>query len=94
MSNILWRLSLPLRETIMSHAPIASVLTLYLKLVPVTLHCRQRRHRCVFSLAVVIWLMIFQRLQDKGTLTAAVQHVVRGLPPELNPRTAQATAKT
>jgi hypothetical protein len=87
MSNILWRLSIPLRETIMSHAPIASVLTLYLKLVPVTLHCRQRRHRCVFSLAVVIWLMIFQRLQDKGTLTAAVQYVVRGLPPELNPRT-------
>jgi hypothetical protein len=87
MSNILWRLSLPLRETIMSHAPIESVLTLYLKFVPATLHCRQRRHRCVFSLAVVIWLMIFQRLQDKGTLTAAVQYVVRGLPPELNPRT-------
>ena len=40
MSNILWRLSIPLRETIMSHAPIASVLTLYLKFVPATLHCR------------------------------------------------------
>lgn len=71
----------------MNHAPITSVLTLYLKLVPVTLHPKQRRHRCVFSLAVVVWLMIFQRLQDKGTLAAAVQHVVRGLPPALNPKT-------
>ena len=86
MSNILWDLSTPLRETTMTPAPIASVLTLYLKFVPVTLHSKQRRHHCVFSLAVVIWPMIFQRLQDKGTLAVAVQHVVRGLPPELNPR--------
>jgi len=86
MPTILWNLSVPLRETAMSHAPIASVLTLYLKFVPVTLHSKQRRRCCVFSLAVVIWLMIFQRLQDKGTLAAAVQHVIRGMPPELNPR--------
>ncbi len=93
MSNILWDSSIPLRETTMTHAPIASVLTLYLKFVPVTLHSKQRRHRCVFSLAVVIWLMIFQRLQDKGTLAVAVQHVVRGLPPELNPRTGKRQRK-
>jgi hypothetical protein len=73
----------------MSHAPITSVLNLYVRLVPVTLHPKQRHHCCVFSLAVVIWLMIFQRLQDKGTLFAAVQHVIRGLPPELNPKTSK-----
>jgi hypothetical protein len=66
---------------------MSSVLNLYLRLVPVTLHSKQRRHCCVFSLAVVIWLMIFQRLRDKGTLVAAVQHVIRGLPPALNPKT-------
>lgn len=71
----------------MNHPPITSVLDLYLRLVPVTLHSKQRRHYCIFSLAVVIWLMIFQRLRDKGTLAAAVQHVVRGLPPTLNPKT-------
>jgi hypothetical protein len=73
----------------MSHPPITSVLDLYLRLVPVALHPKQRRHCCVFSLAVVIWLMIFQRLQDKGTLAAAVQHVIRGLPPALNPKTSK-----
>lgn len=83
----LFLISTPVRETTMPHPPIASVLDLYLRLVPVSLHSKQRRHCCVFSLAVVIWLMIFQRLQDKGTLAAAVQHVVRGLPPALNPKT-------
>jgi len=77
----------------MNHPPIPSVLTLYLRLVPITFfagllwHSPQRRHRCVFSLPVVIWLMIFQRLQNKGTLAAAVQQVIRGLPPALNPQT-------
>jgi hypothetical protein len=76
----------------MNPAPITSVLTLYLSLVPITIFARlslplkQRRHRCIFSLSVVIWLMIFQRLQDKRTLVVAVQHVIRGLPPELNPQ--------
>ena len=31
----------------------------------------------IYSLPVVIWLMIFQRLNSKGTLAAAVQEVVR-----------------
>jgi hypothetical protein len=77
-----------MRETTMNPAPIASVLALYLRLVPITCFARSnpRRHRCVFSLPVVIWLMIFQRLQDKRTLIVAVQHVLRGLPPELNPQ--------
>jgi len=34
----------------------------------------------VFTLAVVIWLMIFQRLHPKGTLSVAVQEAVRQLP--------------
>jgi hypothetical protein len=74
----------------MNPVPITSVLTLYLRLVPLTFFThsnpKQRRHRCIFSLPVVIWLMIFQRLQDRRTLVVAVQHVIRGLPPELNPR--------
>jgi hypothetical protein len=74
----------------MNPAPITSVLALYLRLVPITFlaqsNPKQRRHRCIFGLAVVIWLMIFQRLQDRRTLVAAVQHVIRGLPPELNPQ--------
>jgi putative transposase len=82
-----WIPPIPVRETTVNHLPITSVLNLYLKLAPATLHLERRRHCCVFSLAVVIWLMILQRLQDKGTLTAAVQHVIRGLPPTLNPRT-------
>ncbi len=71
----------------MSNPPIHSVLTLYLRVVPVALQRMQRRHCCVFSLAVVIWLMIFQRLQDKGTMAAAVQQVRRGLPSAFNPKT-------
>ncbi len=75
------------RKTTMNHPPITPVLDLYLRLVPVTLHLKQYRHCCVFSLAVVLWLMIFQRLRDKGTLAAAVQQVTHGLPPTLNPKT-------
>lgn len=77
----------------MAYPPITTVLDLYLRLVPGKLHSKQRRHHCVFSLAVVIWLMIFQRLQDKGTMAAAVQHVIRGLPPVLNPKTSKRQRK-
>ena len=99
MSTIVWISSIPLRETTMNPPPSPSVLTLYLRLVPLTffagllVHSRQRRNRCVFSLPVVIWLMIFQRLQDKGTLAVAVQQVIRGLPPGLNPRTCKRQRK-
>jgi Transposase DDE domain len=73
----------------MPPAPIPSVLALYLHLVPTTFFAqsnpKKRRHRCIFSVPVVIWLMIFQRLQDRRTLVVAVQHVICGLPPKLNP---------
>ena len=40
-------------------------------------------HNGVYSLVVVIWLMIVQRLHPKGTLLAVVQEAVRQLPPDL-----------
>ena len=40
-------------------------------------------HNGVYSLVVVIWLMIVQRLHPKGTLLAVVQEAVRQLPPGL-----------
>lgn len=70
---------------------ISSVLELFLKVVSIAFFAqllqfsKQRRNRGVFTLPVVIWLMIFQRLDGKGTLQAAVQEVVRGLPAALIP---------
>ena len=78
---------------------IASVLELFLKVVPVaffehlSLPLKPRRHNGVFTLPVVIWLMIFQRLDDKGSLWVAVQEVVRGLPASLIPRPSQRLRK-
>jgi hypothetical protein len=86
MSRIFLQFFHPVRETTMTHAPMTSVLNLYLRLVPAAFPSKQRRHRCVFSFPVVVWLMIFQRLHDKGTLAAAVQHVIRGLPRAFNPQ--------
>lgn len=71
---------------------ISSVLDLFLKVVSVVFFAhlsqslKQRRNSGVFTLPVVIWLMIFQRLDDKGTLWMAVQQVVSGLPAGLIPR--------
>jgi hypothetical protein len=68
---------------------IPSVLDLYLKLAPADFfvnllkRLQLRRHRGAFTIPVVIWLMIFQRLHAKGTLAVAVEQVLRGLPPRL-----------
>ena len=76
-------------------AAASSVLELFLKMVPVAFfeHLAQplkpRRNNGVFTLPVIIWLMIFQRLDDKGSLWVAVQEVVRGLPASLIPRPSQ-----
>lgn len=40
--------------------------------------CGIRRRRGIYSLAVVLWLMILQRLHPTGTLDAAVQRLLRG----------------
>jgi len=60
-----------------------SILALFLRMVPLQyfarlLSPRKRRHNDVFTLPMVIWLMIFQRLDPKGTLSAAVQQVISG----------------
>jgi hypothetical protein len=36
-----------------------------------------RARRGIYSLAVVVWLMIYQRLNRKSTLSAAVQFLAR-----------------
>jgi hypothetical protein len=38
----------------------------------------ERRRQGIYSLAVVLWLMIWQRLQPRGTLSHAVRHLVQG----------------
>lgn len=65
---------------------LCSVLALYQKVALIDFfdhlqrELKLRRRNGVFTLAVLIWLMVFQRLHDKGTLQVAVQQVIRGLP--------------
>ena len=62
------------------------VLALFLRLLPAAFldqlqrQQRGRRHNRVYTTAVVMWLMISQRLQEVGTLETAVLELVRGLP--------------
>lgn len=71
---------------------LSSALALYQKVAPLDFFDRlqqQLKLRCrtgVFTLPVVIWRMVFQRLHDKGTLWVAVQQLIRGLPAGLIPR--------
>ncbi len=37
-----------------------------------------RRNRGVYSVAVVLWLMMLQRLEGRGTLASAVQMLLEG----------------
>lgn len=66
--------------------PIQNALALYQQAMPAELFDQLRaelklhRHNSVFTLAVVIWLMIFQRLRPRGTLASAVQEAVRRMP--------------
>jgi hypothetical protein len=41
--------------------------------------------RGIYTLAVVVWLMMWQRLDGRGSLAAAVQQVVQGVLGELVP---------
>ena len=55
--------------------------------------------RGIYSLAVVVWLMMWQRLDGRGTLAAAVQQVVQGgvgdlLPPEKRVREQRVSGNT
>ena len=64
----------------------ANVLTLFLQLLPATFisetlaKAKIREYRRVYNSLVVMWLMIWQRLQEKGTMRTAVLEAVRGLP--------------
>lgn len=68
-------------------------LSLYLRVLPVaffTLLREQqklrRQNNRVYADAVVIWLMIVQRLQSPGVLESAVFELLRGLPQQFWPR--------
>lgn len=70
----------------------ADVLSLYLRLLPIEFFTQlreqkklRRQNNRVYTDAVVIWLMILQRLCG-GSMEAAVLELLRGLPPEFWPR--------
>lgn len=64
----------------------ADVLTLFLQLLPATfiseilVKAKVREYSRVYSSLVVMWLMIWQRLQVRGTMRTAVLEAVRRLP--------------
>lgn len=64
----------------------ADVMSLYLRLLPAEFfqQLRQqeqyRENNRVYNHAVVMWLMIVQRLQNHGTMETAVLELLRGLP--------------
>lgn len=69
--------------------PIAvdpDVLKLFQRLLPAEFiqealrQAKVRENNCVYTSAVVMWLMVWQRLQSQGTLEAAVLELLRNLP--------------
>ncbi len=70
----------------------ADVLSLFLRLLPSEFFDRLRQEEKlresnrVYNAAVVMWLMIAQRLQRNGTLETGVLELVRGLPASFWPR--------
>ncbi len=64
----------------------ADILALFQQLLPAAfvsealLQAKVQEHNRVYTSSVVMWLMIWQRLQAAGTLETAVLEVVRGLP--------------
>lgn len=70
----------------------ADVLALFQQLLPVEFfwaalkQAKVRENNRVYSSAVVVWLMIWQRLQAQGTLESAVLELLGGLPGSFWPR--------
>jgi putative transposase len=69
------------------------LLSLYLRLLPREFFAQVREHEQlprpnnrIYTDAVVIWLMILQRLAGDGTMETAVLELLRSLPPEFWPR--------
>jgi hypothetical protein len=70
----------------------ADVLALFQKLLPVEVfwaalaQAKVRENNRVYTSAVVVWLMICQRLHAQGTLESAVLELLRGLPSSFWPQ--------
>ena len=70
-------------------------LSLYQRLLPpeffaqARVRAGRRENRRVYPLPVVLWLMIWQRLQGHGSLESAVLELLRGLPASFWPRPCQ-----
>ena len=68
------------------------MLGLYLRLLPVSFFAqlreqeKQHHNNRVYTDAVVIWLMVAQRLCGDGTLETAVLELLRGLPQDFWPQ--------
>jgi hypothetical protein len=74
----------------------ADVLSLFLRLLPAECFTQlreqqrlRRQNNRVYTDAVVIWLMIVQRLAANGTLETAVLELLRGLPSDFWPQPCQ-----
>jgi putative transposase len=74
-------------------ATTADVLSLFLRLLPAQFFIQlrekqqlRRQNNRIYTDAVVIWLMVAQRLMANGTLETAVMDLARGLPMEFWPR--------
>jgi len=71
----------------------SDILALFLRLLPPAFFAQigepqpmRRQHNRVYNDAVVIWLMLVQRLLERGSLEAAVVELGRGLPQDFWPR--------
>src|SRR5713101_1660053 len=68
------------------------VLTMFMKLLPIEVFlaalkdAKVRENNRVYNSAVVLWLMICQRLQEQGTLENAVLELLGGLPSDFWPQ--------
>ncbi len=75
----------------MTSPDLLNVLCLYQRVLPagfieyLTEQAGLPVRRGIYSVAVVLWLMIVQRLQPKGTLASSVQHLVQGTVDSLLP---------
>ncbi len=78
----------------------ADVLALFQQLLPVEvflaalMQAKVRENNRIYTSAVVLWLMISQRLQAQGTLESAVLELLAGLPSSFWPQPCKRLAQT
>lgn len=67
----------------------SDALSLFLRLLPASffelLPSAQNQNNRIYTIPVVLWLFILQRLQPLASLQTAVLELLRGLPPALAP---------